>query len=103
MAAASYRPVGINSNGVTTAGNFWDWRASIVGSFFHFARCWVGSGISQTIRRRIACKPWHSGNSWSSGAMTTTDAGTFDAEQRGDGRWLRTWTSPVGARYQLNA
>jgi hypothetical protein len=38
-------------------------------------------------------RPWHSGNSWSSGAMTTTDAGTFDAEQRGNSRWLRTWTA----------
>jgi hypothetical protein len=35
--------------------------------------------------------------------MTTTDAGTFDAEQRGNGRWLRTWTRLVDARYQLNA
>jgi hypothetical protein len=33
----------------------------------------------------------------------TTHAGPFDAEQRGDGRWLRTWTSLVGAHYQLNA
>ena len=29
--------------------------------------------------------------------MTTTDAGTFHAEQRADGRGLRTWTSLVGA------
>ena len=103
-AAASFRPVGVNSSGVTTPGNFWDWRAHpLLGRPYHFARCQVGSRISPAIRRRIECKPCHSGNSWGIRALTTTDAGRFDAEQRGDGRWLRTWTSLVGARYPLNA